>query len=70
MSSATVSFKLNPPKWTWWPLPRRYLVSLLGFVGCVHVYLLRVNMSFAIVAMTKSYPIEDEFGNITYLVNI
>ena len=53
----------DPPKWTWWPLQRRYLLSGLGFFGLIHLYFFRVNMSFAIVAMTKNqastwYPLE------------
>ena len=58
---------LLPPKWSWSPFPRRYLVSLLGCAGCIHVYLLRVNMSFAIVAMTTNHSVTDEFGNVTYV---
>ena len=58
----------GPPKWTWWPIPRRYLVSILGFIGFIHIYLLRVNMSFAIVAMTKNHSITDENGTVTYVI--
>ena len=60
----------GPPRWTWWPIPRRYLLSILGFFGFIHVYLLRVNMSFAIVAMTKNHSITDENGTVTYVILI
>ena len=68
--SSTAVIQLLPPKWSWYPFPRQYLVSLLGSAGspgCIHVYLLRVNMSFAIVAMTTNHSITDEFGNVTYV---
>ena len=62
------SFEVQPPKWTWWPIPRRYLVAVLGFFGFVHVYLLRVNMSFAIVAMTANHSIVDPInGTVSYV---
>lgn len=59
--------RFTPPAWTWWPIRRRYLVSVLGFLGFIHVYLLRVNMSFAIVAMTKNHSVIDDNGTITYV---
>ncbi|XP_071455292.1 sialin-like [Hetaerina americana] len=47
-------------------LPRRYLVSLLAFLGFWNVYALRVNLSVAIVAMTTphSVEVEDENGTL------
>lgn len=59
----------EPPGWTWWPLQRRYLVAILGFFGFIHIYLLRVNMSFAIVAMTANYSVVDQNGTVTYVTD-
>ena len=53
--------------WSRISLPRRYLVAFLGFFGFLHVYLLRVNMSFAIVAMTANKSRIDENGTSYYV---
>ena len=49
-------------------IPRRYLIAFLGFFGFLHVYLLRVNMSFAIVAMTSNNSRIDSNGTTYYVL--
>ena len=61
---------ISIPKWTWWPIQRRYLIAFLSFFGLIHVYFLRINMSFAIVAMNRNYSVIEEDGNITYVIII
>ena len=51
-------------------LSRRYLIAVLGYFGFLHVYLLRVNMSFAIVAMTSNNSRVDSNGTTNYVYNI
>lgn len=43
---------------------RRNVVGLLAFLGFFNIYTLRVNLSVAIVAMTKNYTIEAENGTV------
>ena len=50
-------------------IPRRYLIAFLGFFGFLHVYLLRVNMSFAIVAMTSNNSRIDSNGTTYYVLH-
>lgn len=47
-------------------LLRRNIVGFLAFLGFFNVYTLRVNLSVAIVAMTKTYPIIGENGTVHY----
>ncbi|XP_065208516.1 sialin-like [Planococcus citri] len=48
-------------------LLRRNVVALLAFLGFFNVYTLRVNLSVAIVAMTKNYTVIADNGTITYM---
>ncbi|KAK7105272.1 sialin-like [Littorina saxatilis] len=38
----------------WWPVPKRYVLALLAFLGFANIYALRVNLSVAIVSMTSN----------------
>lgn len=58
---------LVPPQWTWRTFPRRYLLAIMTFFGFFHLYVLRVNMSIAIVAMNSNQTRIDANGSI-YLV--
>ncbi|KAG7199642.1 hypothetical protein KM043_014236 [Ampulex compressa] len=49
--------------WKFWK-QRRYVVALLAFVGFFTCYILRVNLSVAIVAMTANHIKVDENGTI------
>ena len=49
--------------WRFWK-KRRYIVGVLAFLGFFMSYILRVNLSIAIVAMTANNTIKDETGNI------
>lgn len=51
--------------WMFWK-KRRYIVGLLAFFGFFTSYILRVNLSVAIVAMTSNNTKTDEDGNIYY----
>ncbi|XP_036140385.1 sialin isoform X2 [Monomorium pharaonis] len=51
--------------WKFWK-KRRYIVALLAFLGFFTSYILRVNLSVAIVAMTAVTKVVDENGIITY----
>ncbi len=57
----------QPPEWTWSKFPRRYVIAILAFVGFFYVYVLRVNMSIAIVAMTANTTVQDSNGTFTYV---
>lgn len=43
------------------------MVSFLAFLGFLMMYVLRVNLSVAIVKMTESQAVIDEHGNVTYV---
>ena len=47
-------------------IPKRYIISLLAFLGFCNVYMMRVNLSVAIVAMTRNYTVEYDDGTIEY----
>ncbi|XP_043271667.1 sialin isoform X2 [Venturia canescens] len=49
--------------WRFWK-KRRYVVGVLAFFGFFTSYILRVNLSVAIVAMTSNSSRLDEFGNV------
>ncbi|XP_033219220.1 vesicular glutamate transporter 2.2 isoform X2 [Belonocnema kinseyi] len=49
--------------WRFWK-KRRYIVGMLAFLGFFVSYILRVNLSIAIVAMTENRTITDETGKI------
>ncbi|XP_076636566.1 major facilitator superfamily transporter 9 [Colletes latitarsis] len=51
--------------WMFWK-KRRYIVAILAFLGFFTSYILRVNLSVAIVAMTANVEKLDEHGNIYY----
>ncbi len=56
--------------WFQQPLKRRYMVAGLAFFGFCVIYMLRVNLSVAIVAMTANKTIYLENGkNTTVRVN-
>lgn len=47
----------QPDKTPWfcrWRIKRRFVVAILAFFGFVNVYMLRVNLSIAVVAMTSN----------------
>lgn len=48
-------------------LLRRNIVALLAFLGFFNVYTLRVNLSVAIVAMTKNYTVIADDGSTRYV---
>ncbi|XP_058795402.1 sialin-like [Phymastichus coffea] len=52
--------------WMFWNT-RRYMVSFLAFFGFLMIYVLRVNLSIAIVKMTEKQTVTDVYGNITYI---
>ena len=45
---------LNRPWFCRWRIKRRFVVAILAFFGFVNVYMLRVNLSIAVVAMTSN----------------
>nr|XP_003706045.2 PREDICTED: vesicular glutamate transporter 2 isoform X1 [Megachile rotundata] len=53
------------PSWRFWK-KRRYIVGVLAFLGFFTSYILRVNLSVAIVAMTEKHKKVDESGNVYY----
>ena len=59
----------NHPKWQFWK-KRRYIVAAMGFCGFFNVYILRVNLSIAIVAMTQDRLFTLENGTIINLVSM
>lgn len=52
--------------WMFWK-KRRYVVGVLAFLGFFTSYILRVNLSVAIVAMTANKTMTDPEGNIYYV---
>ena len=44
---------------------RRYLIVLMGFLGFINIYTLRINLSVAIVAMTEIRTVINENGTIS-----
>jgi len=50
--------------WRQW-IPRRYLIALLSFLGTTITFILRSNMSLAIVAMTSNHSSTDANGTTT-----
>ena len=55
-------------RWYQRPMKRRYLMALLAFFGFCIIYMLRVNLSVAIVAMTANKTRIFENGT-TIMVN-
>ncbi|KAL8592937.1 hypothetical protein ACOMHN_050764 [Nucella lapillus] len=41
-------------RFRFWPIPKRYVVAFLAFLGFANIYALRVNLSVAIVSMTTN----------------
>lgn len=60
---------MSQEKKTLWKtlLLRRNIVGLLAFLGFFNVYTLRVNLSVAIVAMTKNHTVVAENGTVHYV---
>lgn len=57
MSEYTQLYGEKPEKTSWmckWHVKRRYVVALLAFFGFCNIYMLRVNLSVAVVAMTSN----------------
>ncbi|CAG9770536.1 unnamed protein product [Ceutorhynchus assimilis] len=52
---------IDEPQWKIWKR-RRYFVALMGFCGFFNAYILRVNLSIAIVAMTQDRHVTNENG--------
>ncbi|CAH1263098.1 SLC17A8 [Branchiostoma lanceolatum] len=48
-------------------IPKRYIVAFMAFLGFCNVYMLRVNLSVAIVAMVSNMSVEHEDGTVTYI---
>lgn len=48
-----VLFRLWHKDWCPW-IPARYVLAIMGFLGFVNVYALRVNLSMAIVVMVNN----------------
>lgn len=46
---------------------RRNLVAILTFFGSASLYILRANLSIAVVAMTEKYEKVEEDGSIQYV---
>ncbi|XP_020712094.2 sialin isoform X1 [Athalia rosae] len=62
----TVKYEESDPSgWKFWK-KRRYIVGILAFFGFFTSYILRVNLSVAIVAMTTNYTKTDSEGNLYY----
>lgn len=51
----------SDPRWKFWK-KRRYVVAAMSFCGFFNVYILRVNLSVAIVAMTENRTVTAENG--------
>lgn len=64
----SVSEEAQPLTWMFWQ-KRRYIVVLLAFLGYVANYSLRVNLSVAIVEMTKNRTVQYEDGTVGYVWN-
>lgn len=56
----------EPTSWKFWR-KRRYVVGSLAFLGFFTSYILRVNLSVAIVAMTANNSIVHDNGSISYV---
>jgi len=57
MNEYTQLYGDKPEKTSWlcrWKVKRRYIVALLAFFGFCNIYMLRVNLSVAVVAMTSN----------------
>uniref|UniRef100_A0A1B0DPV0 Major facilitator superfamily (MFS) profile domain-containing protein n=1 Tax=Phlebotomus papatasi TaxID=29031 RepID=A0A1B0DPV0_PHLPP len=51
------------PWWNWWK-SRRYIVTLMGFLGYFIIYSLRASLSLAIIKMTQKVNVTFENGTI------
>lgn len=51
-------------------IPKRYILSLLAFFGCCNSYILRANLSIAIVSMVKVKSHISTNNNITESVKV
>ena len=56
-------------RWYQQPVKRRYVVACLAFFGFCVIYMLRVNLSVAIVAMTQNRTHTEDDGSIA-VVNL
>ncbi|XP_065056237.1 vesicular glutamate transporter 2.1-like [Rhopilema esculentum] len=67
-SPSEQQMKENGKKWritcSW--LPKRYLLAILSFLGFLNLYLLRVNLSVALVAMVSNKTITTSFGYVVF----
>jgi len=57
MNEYTQLYGEKPEKTSWlcrWRVKRRFIVALLAFFGFCNIYMLRVNLSVAVVAMTSN----------------
>jgi len=57
MNEYTQLYGEKPEKTSWfcrWKVKRRFIVALLAFFGFCNIYMLRVNLSVAVVAMTSN----------------
>ncbi len=57
-------FPIQLSRWYQQSLKRRYVVASLAFLGFCIIYMLRVNLSVAIVAMTADQPHKTDNGTI------
>ena len=57
-------------RWYQQPVKRRYVVASLAFLGFCCVYMLRVNLSVAIVAMTANRTHTEDNGTIAVVSTV
>ncbi|KAL9699288.1 hypothetical protein quinque_002729 [Culex quinquefasciatus] len=65
LASSKLSDGIDAPLWMFWKR-RRYVVVVMAFLGFMNLYLTRVNLSVAIVAMTENRTVVGEDGSVAF----
>lgn len=66
VASSKLSDGIDAPLWMFWKR-RRYVVVVMAFLGFMNLYLTRVNLSVAIVAMTENRTVVGEDGSVAFV---